>query len=35
MRFPGVADAQKRKELIEFLASGANNKPPPEESVSE
>jgi len=35
MRFPGVADPQKRKELIEFLASGANNKPPPEEPVSE
>jgi len=31
MRFPGVPDAQKRKELIEFLASGANNKPPPED----
>jgi cytochrome c2 len=35
MRFPGVPDAQKRKELIEFLASGANNKPPPEDAVSE
>jgi len=31
MRFPGVPDAEKRKELIEFLASGANNKPPPED----
>jgi len=35
MRFPGVPDAGKRKELIEFLASGANNKPPPEDPVSE
>ena len=35
MRFPGVPDVQKRKELIEFLASGANNKPPPEDAVSE
>jgi aldose sugar dehydrogenase len=34
MRFPGVPDAQQRKELIEFLASGANNKPPPEDAVS-
>jgi len=31
MRFSGVPDAEKRKELIEFLASGANNKPPPED----
>jgi cytochrome c2 len=35
MRFPGVPDAQKRKELIEFLASGANNGPPPEDAISE
>jgi len=35
MRFPGVSDPEKRKELIEFLASGANNKPPPEDAVSE
>jgi cytochrome c2 len=35
MRFPGVPDAEKRKELIEFLASGANNKPPPEDPVKE
>jgi cytochrome c2 len=35
MRFPGVPDAGKRKELIEFLASGANNKPPPEDPVKE
>jgi len=32
MRFPGVADADERADLIEFLASGANNKPPPEDS---
>jgi cytochrome c2 len=35
MSFPGVADPARRKELIEFLASGANNKPPPEDAVSE
>lgn len=35
MRFPGITDAAKRQELIEFLASGANNKPPPEDPVSE
>src|SRR5262249_46371924 len=32
MDFRGIADAQERKELIEFLASGANNNPPPEDS---
>jgi len=31
MRFPGITDADKRHDLIEFLASGANNKPPPED----
>jgi cytochrome c len=35
MSFPGVAEPARRKELIEFLASGANNKPPPEAAVSE
>ena len=35
MSFPGVADPARRKELIEFLASGANTKPPPEDAVSE
>ena len=34
MRFPGIARQADRNELIEFLASGANNKPPPEEPVS-
>ncbi|MBS0419271.1 MAG: PQQ-dependent sugar dehydrogenase [Proteobacteria bacterium] len=33
MRFPGIADAAQRHDLIEFLASGANNKPPPEDPV--
>jgi cytochrome c len=32
MKFAGVPDPAERKELIEFLASGANNKPPPEDS---
>ncbi|MGH8137480.1 MAG: PQQ-dependent sugar dehydrogenase [Steroidobacteraceae bacterium] len=31
MRFPGMPDADQRKELIEFLASGTNNHPPPEQ----
>jgi cytochrome c2 len=35
MRFPGIPDADQRRHLIEFLASGANNKPPPEDQVSE
>jgi cytochrome c2 len=35
MQFPGVPDAADRKQLIEFLASGANNNPPPEDRVSE
>jgi hypothetical protein len=35
MSFAGVADPARRKELIEFLASGANNEPPPEDAVSE
>jgi len=35
MRFPGVPDADKRQDLIDFLASGANNKPPPEDPVNE
>jgi cytochrome c2 len=35
MAFPGVVKATDRKALIEFLASGANNRPPPEDSVSE
>ena len=30
MNFAGIADEQDRKALIEFLASGANNNPPPE-----
>ncbi len=30
MNFPGLEDAKDRKALIEFLASGANNHPPPE-----
>lgn len=33
MRFAGMADADQRKELIEFLASGTNNHPPPENPV--
>jgi cytochrome c2 len=32
MQFAGVPDPGERKELIEFLASGTNNKPPPEDS---
>jgi cytochrome c2 len=32
MQFAGVSDPGERKELIEFLASGTNNKPPPEDS---
>jgi cytochrome c2 len=35
MQFPGVADADARRELIEFLASGANNNPPPEDQSTE
>jgi cytochrome c2 len=35
MSFPGVVKQADRRQLIEFLASGANNKPPPEEPVSE
>jgi cytochrome c2 len=31
MKFAGVPDQGQRKELIEFLASGANNRPPPED----
>jgi cytochrome c len=31
MKFAGVPDAGDRKQLIEFLASGANNNPPPED----
>jgi cytochrome c2 len=33
MRFPGMADPAERQQLIEFLASGANNNPPPENAV--
>jgi cytochrome c2 len=33
MNFRGIPDALDRKELIEFLASGANNNPPPEEPL--
>jgi cytochrome c2 len=33
MNFPGIADAQGREELIEFLASGANTNPPPEDPL--
>jgi cytochrome c2 len=32
MKFAGIYDPDERKELIEFLSSGANNKPPPEDS---
>jgi cytochrome c2 len=35
MSFPGVVKQADRQQLIEFLASGANNKPPPEDPVSE
>jgi len=35
MSFPGVVKQADRRQLIEFLASGANNKPPPEDPVSE
>ena len=31
MQFPGIANANDRRLLIEFLASGANNHPPPED----
>jgi cytochrome c len=31
MKFPGIPDAHERQQLIEFLASGANNNPPPED----
>jgi cytochrome c2 len=31
MKFAGVADPAARRQLIEFLASGANNHPPPED----
>jgi cytochrome c2 len=31
MNFAGVPDPQQRRELVEFLASGANNNPPPED----
>jgi cytochrome c len=34
MNFPGIADAEMRQELIEFLASGANTNPPPEEPLN-
>lgn len=34
MSFPGLENAKDRKELIEFLASGANNHPPPENPTS-
>jgi cytochrome c2 len=33
MKFAGVSDPGERKQLIEFLASGANNNPPPEDSL--
>ena len=33
MKFAGVPDPLERKELIEFLVSGANNKPPPEDPL--
>jgi cytochrome c2 len=33
MKFAGVADPGDRKRLIEFLASGANNNPPPEDLI--
>jgi cytochrome c2 len=33
MKFAGVADPGERKKLIEFLASGANNNPPPEDPL--
>jgi cytochrome c len=35
MSFAGVVKQADRRQLIEFLASGANNKPPPEDPVSE
>ena len=33
MKFAGVPDPGERKKLIEFLASGANNNPPPEDAL--
>jgi hypothetical protein len=33
MKFAGVPDPGERKELLEFLASGANNKPRPEDPL--
>ncbi len=33
MSFAGIPDAKDRTELIEFLASGANNNPPPEDPM--
>jgi cytochrome c2 len=33
MKSAGVPDPGERKELIEFLVSGANNKPPPEDPL--
>jgi cytochrome c2 len=35
MKFPGITNTDDRKQLIEFLASGANNNPPPEDEVTE
>jgi len=35
MSFAGIANEVDRRQLIEFLASGANNRPPPEDSLSE
>ena len=32
MNFAGIADVHDREQLIEFLASGANNNPPPEDA---
>jgi cytochrome c2 len=33
MQFPGIADPARRGLLIEFLASGANTNPPPEDKL--
>jgi cytochrome c2 len=35
MRFAGIASAQDRARLVEFLESGAQNYPPPEEDAPE
>lgn len=33
MRFPGLPDAEQRRELIEFLGSATGNTPPPEDQT--